>query len=107
MLKHIYYNLFYTLVHRAFRDFLKLWLMSFKQRNSSFLFFPFQEMLESLKALSTFFNENSLRTRRNLRSDIERRSLSINEEFLQTFQGVKEVWHYFNKLSKICTEIMN
>lgn len=49
-----------------------------------------KEMLESLKALSTFFNENSLRTRRNLRSDIERRSLSINEEFLQTFQGVKE-----------------
>lgn len=101
MLKHIYYNLFNTLVHRAFRDLLKLWLMSFKQ------FFPFQEMLESLKALSTFFNENSLRTRRNLRSDIERRSLSINEEFLQTFQGVKEVWNYFNKLSKICTEIMN
>lgn len=50
-----------------------------------------QEMLESLKALSTFFTENSLRTRRNLRSDIERRSLSINEEFLQSFQGVKEV----------------
>ncbi|XP_062578733.1 LOW QUALITY PROTEIN: conserved oligomeric Golgi complex subunit 6-like [Saccostrea cucullata] len=49
-----------------------------------------KEMLESLKALSTFFTENSLRTRRNLRSDIERRSLSINEEFLQTFQGVKE-----------------
>lgn len=68
--------------------------------------FPFQEMLESLKALSTFFNENSLRTRRNLRSDIERRSLSINEEFLQTFQGVKEVWDFFDKQNKICTEIL-
>ena len=48
-------------------------------------------MLEALKALSTFFGENSLRTRRNLRGDIERRSLAINEEFLQTFQGVKNV----------------
>ncbi|KAH3820573.1 hypothetical protein DPMN_122317 [Dreissena polymorpha] len=47
-------------------------------------------MLEALKALSTFFNENSLRTRRNLRSDIERRSLAINEEFLSTFQVVKD-----------------
>ena len=48
-------------------------------------------MLEALKALSTFFGENSLRTRRNLRGDIERRSLAINEEFLQTFQIVKNV----------------
>ena len=48
-------------------------------------------MLEALKALSTFFGENSLRTRRNLRGDIERRSLAINEEFLQTFQVVKNV----------------
>lgn len=70
--------------------------------------FPFQEMLESLKALSTFFNENSLRTRRNLRSDIERRSLSINEEFLQTFQGVKEVWDFFliNRINNVL-EIVN
>lgn len=65
-------------------------------------------MLESLKALSTFFNENSLRTRRNLRSDIERRSLSINEEFLQTFQGVKEVWDFFliNRINNVL-EIVN
>ena len=50
-----------------------------------------QDMLEALKALSSFFGENSLRTRRNLRGDIERRSLAINEEFLQTFQVVKNV----------------
>ena len=49
-------------------------------------------MLEALKALSTFFNENSLRSRRNLRSDIERRSLAINEAFITTFQAVKEVY---------------
>lgn len=47
-------------------------------------------MLEALKALSTFFSENSLRTRRNLRSDIERRSLAINEDFIDAFQSVKE-----------------
>nr|KAF6427317.1 component of oligomeric golgi complex 6 [Rousettus aegyptiacus] len=50
-----------------------------------------KEMLEALKALSTFFVENSLRTRRNLRGDIERRSLSINEEFVSIFKEVKEV----------------
>ncbi|CAL1533346.1 unnamed protein product [Lymnaea stagnalis] len=49
-----------------------------------------KEMLEALKALSTFFTENNLRSRRNLRSDIEKRSLAINEEFLGAFQAVKE-----------------
>ncbi|XP_063060336.1 conserved oligomeric Golgi complex subunit 6 [Engraulis encrasicolus] len=49
-----------------------------------------KEMLEALKALSVFFTENSLRTRRNLRGDIERRSLSINEEFVRIFKDVKE-----------------
>lgn len=55
----------------------------------------FQEMLEALKALSVFFTENSLRTRRNLRGDIERRSLAINEEFAQIFKEVKEVTESF------------
>uniref|UniRef100_A0A4W3K231 Conserved oligomeric Golgi complex subunit 6 n=1 Tax=Callorhinchus milii TaxID=7868 RepID=A0A4W3K231_CALMI len=49
-----------------------------------------QDMLEALKALSVFFTENSLRTRRNLRGDIERRSLSINEDFVRVFKDVKE-----------------
>lgn len=81
MFKYIFYNLFYILVYRVFREFLKFWLMSFN-RNSLFLFFLFQEMFELFKVLFIFFNENSLRIRRNFRSDIERRSLSINEEFL-------------------------
>lgn len=51
-------------------------------------------MLEALKALSTFFGENSLRTRRNLRSDIERRNLLINEEFVQAFEVVEEVMYH-------------
>uniref|UniRef100_A0A2K5Q3Y7 Conserved oligomeric Golgi complex subunit 6 n=1 Tax=Cebus imitator TaxID=2715852 RepID=A0A2K5Q3Y7_CEBIM len=49
-----------------------------------------KEMLEALKALSTFFVENTLRTRRNLRGDIERKSLAINEEFVSIFKEVKE-----------------
>ena len=54
----------------------------------------FQEMLEALKSLSGFFVENNLRSRRNLRGDIERRSLVINEEFVECFRHVKEVLFY-------------
>lgn len=56
-----------------------------------------KEMLEALKALSTFFVENSLRTRRNLRGDIEHRSLSINEEFVYIFKQVKEELERINE----------
>ncbi|XP_012285041.1 conserved oligomeric Golgi complex subunit 6 [Orussus abietinus] len=48
-----------------------------------------KETLEALKELSTFFTENTLSARRNLRSKIERRSLSINDEFLCAFREVK------------------
>ena len=48
-------------------------------------------MLEALKSLSEFFKENNLRSRRNLRGDIEKRSLAINEDFVQSFTAVKEV----------------
>lgn len=42
-----------------------------------------------MKELSTFFTENTLNARRNLRSKIERRSLAINEDFLSAFREVK------------------
>ncbi|KAI8517720.1 Golgi transport complex subunit 6 [Branchiostoma belcheri] len=45
-----------------------------------------KEMLDALEALSQFFGENSLRSRRNLRGDIEHRSLTINEEFAVAFK---------------------
>ncbi|XP_011344994.1 conserved oligomeric Golgi complex subunit 6 isoform X2 [Ooceraea biroi] len=48
-----------------------------------------KDTLEALKELSTFFTENTLNSRRNLRSKIERRSLTINEEFLAAFKQVK------------------
>uniref|UniRef100_A0AAQ4NWV5 Conserved oligomeric Golgi complex subunit 6 n=1 Tax=Gasterosteus aculeatus aculeatus TaxID=481459 RepID=A0AAQ4NWV5_GASAC len=56
-----------------------------------------KEMLEALKALSVFFTDNSLRTRRNLRGDIERRSLSINEDFARIFKDVKEALESVNE----------
>ncbi|KAA8594017.1 hypothetical protein FQN60_004851, partial [Etheostoma spectabile] len=69
------------------------------------------KMLEALKALSVFFTENSLRTRRNLRGDIERRSLSINEEFARIFKDVKEelesVHEDVQAMSTCCEEMTN
>ncbi|XP_023377571.1 conserved oligomeric Golgi complex subunit 6 [Pteropus vampyrus] len=68
-----------------------------------------KEMLEALKALSTFFVENSLRTRRNLRGDIERRSLAINEEFVSIFKEVKEELESINEdvqtMSNCCQDM--
>uniref|UniRef100_A0AAQ4QZ22 Conserved oligomeric Golgi complex subunit 6 n=1 Tax=Gasterosteus aculeatus aculeatus TaxID=481459 RepID=A0AAQ4QZ22_GASAC len=65
-----------------------------------------KEMLEALKALSVFFTDNSLRTRRNLRGDIERRSLSINEDFARIFKDVKEVpdHNFFQQAAKEQTQ---
>ncbi|KAK1168128.1 hypothetical protein AOXY_G11001 [Acipenser oxyrinchus oxyrinchus] len=70
-----------------------------------------KEMLDALKALSVFFTENSLRTRRNLRGDIERRSLSINEEFVRIFKDVKEelesVHEDVQAMSNCCEDMTN
>lgn len=55
------------------------------------MLFISQEMVEALKALSIFFADNSLRSRRNLRGDIEKRSLAINESFESAFREVKQV----------------
>ncbi|KAJ8983853.1 hypothetical protein NQ317_016458 [Molorchus minor] len=49
-----------------------------------------QETLDALKQLSTFYVENTLQARRNLRSQIEKRSLGINKQFLSSFLEVKE-----------------
>lgn len=50
-----------------------------------------QDLVEALKALSTFFTDNNLRERRNLRGDIEKRSLYVNEQFESAFRDVKQV----------------
>jgi len=49
-----------------------------------------KDTLDALKELSTFFKENNLKTRRNLRGEIERRNLQINQDFLTAFKTVKE-----------------
>ncbi|XP_053236489.1 conserved oligomeric Golgi complex subunit 6 [Podarcis raffonei] len=70
-----------------------------------------KEMLEALKALSVFFVENSLRTRRNLRGDMEHRSLAINEEFVHIFKQVKEELESINEdvkfMSNCCQDMTN
>jgi conserved oligomeric Golgi complex subunit 6 len=52
-----------------------------------------------LKDLSGFFTENTLESRRNLRSQIEKRSLEINKDFLASFRVVKD------SLDEICNEV--
>ncbi|KAL3283844.1 hypothetical protein HHI36_018014 [Cryptolaemus montrouzieri] len=49
-----------------------------------------EETLEALRQLSSFYKENTIQARRNLRSQIEKRSLDINENFLSSFREVKE-----------------
>ncbi|KAH8307738.1 hypothetical protein KR044_011752 [Drosophila immigrans] len=48
-----------------------------------------KDTLDALNGLSTFFTENTLQNRRNLRSQIEHRSVGINESFLKAFREVK------------------
>ncbi|KAH7977470.1 hypothetical protein HPB49_026373 [Dermacentor silvarum] len=48
-----------------------------------------RETLEALRSLSEFFTDNNIRTRRRLRGDLEKRSLAINEEFVQSFSDLK------------------
>ncbi|PFX23787.1 conserved oligomeric Golgi complex subunit 6-like [Stylophora pistillata] len=68
-----------------------------------------KEMVEALNALSTFFVDNSLRSRRNLRGDIEKRSLAINESFEGAFRDVKQqldaVHADIEQMSRCCTEM--
>ena len=48
------------------------------------------ETQEALKELSTFFGDNTLKNRRQLRGEIERRSLQINSDFVDGFRQVKD-----------------
>ena len=47
------------------------------------------EVMASFNALSTFYNENTPRVHRNLRSTIEKRSLQINFYFLRASQAAQ------------------
>lgn len=49
------------------------------------------DLLASLKTLSTFYEDNTPHARRNLRSTIEKRALSINLDFLQASSAAQQV----------------
>lgn len=49
-----------------------------------------RDTLEALEVLSECLDKNTLQARRNLRSDLERRSLSLNEEFLRCVEELVE-----------------
>uniref|UniRef100_T1IZR2 Conserved oligomeric Golgi complex subunit 6 n=1 Tax=Strigamia maritima TaxID=126957 RepID=T1IZR2_STRMM len=70
-----------------------------------------KDTLEALKTLATYFTENNPRTRRDLRSQIERRSLVINEEFVQDFRQVIQQLDSVHKdvlaMSNCCREMSN
>merc|ERR1712223_2187753 len=59
------------------------------------------ETQEALRELSSFFTENTLKNRRYLRGEIERRSLQINVDFLKDFEKVKEA------LEKVRNEVVH
>nr|CAD7402819.1 unnamed protein product [Timema cristinae] len=73
-----------------------------------------KDTLEALKELSTFFTENTLLARRNLRSKIEKRSIVINEvnlsncNFLSSFREVKEALDsIYNDVSAMNSSVQN
>ncbi|XP_059663088.1 conserved oligomeric Golgi complex subunit 6 [Cornus florida] len=67
------------------------------------------DLLASLNTLSTFYAENTPHARRNLRSTIEKRSLSINHEFLLASdtaqQALDRVEEEVNALAECCDKI--
>merc|ERR1719289_446552 len=67
------------------------------------------DTVNALKELSTFFQDNNLKTRRNLRGQIERRSLEINNDFLSAFKLVKDsldgIHHNVKQMSTSCKDM--
>ncbi|PKU79730.1 hypothetical protein MA16_Dca010958 [Dendrobium catenatum] len=58
------------------------------------------DLLDSLGTLSTFYTDNTPQARRNLRSSIELRSLSINHHFLSASLPAQQVLYSFLLLTK-------
>ncbi|XP_011494855.1 PREDICTED: conserved oligomeric Golgi complex subunit 6 [Ceratosolen solmsi marchali] len=56
-----------------------------------------KDTIEALRELSTFYKENTTNDRHNLRSKIEKRNLSINEEILTAFKDVKSILDNMHK----------
>lgn len=59
-----------------------------------------------MEQLSTFYKENNLQARRNLRSQIEKRSLDINAEFLLSFLEVKNAFEdVYNDVNEMASSV--
>ncbi|KAF2545493.1 hypothetical protein F2Q70_00021485 [Brassica cretica] len=67
------------------------------------------DLVASLNALSSFYDENSAHARRNLRSTIEKRALQINSEFLSAADSTQialdRVEEEVNALADCCDKI--
>lgn len=67
------------------------------------------DVLSSLNTLSSFYAENTPQSRRNLRSSIEKRGLSINVDFLEASraaqQALDRVEDEVNALANCCDKI--
>ncbi|XP_069172483.1 conserved oligomeric Golgi complex subunit 6 [Procambarus clarkii] len=68
-----------------------------------------KDTLDALKELSTFFTENTLRSRRNLRGEIEKRSVGISEEFVHALRDVKEavddIYTEVSSMNEVCVDM--
>lgn len=68
-----------------------------------------KETLEALEVLSGFLDRNTLQARRNLRSDLEKRSLALNEAFLycigQLVEQVQGLQQEANSMKACCEDM--
>lgn len=73
--------------------------------------FSSQETLDAIKALSSFFDDNTISSRRNLRSTFEKRSLQINKEFLASFNEVNKIiddlYQTADQMNQNCIKVKN
>ena len=67
------------------------------------------DLTATLKHLSTFYTENTLENRRNLRSVLEKQGQSLNEQFIDSFQSIVDDFEKVAKsvdgLSRECQHI--
>ncbi|XP_045113296.1 conserved oligomeric Golgi complex subunit 6-like [Portunus trituberculatus] len=68
-----------------------------------------KDTVDALKELSTFFTDNTLRSRRNLRGEIEKRSVGISEEFVTALRDVKkavdDIHQEVSAMNEVCVDM--
>ncbi|KAK3855594.1 hypothetical protein Pcinc_038022 [Petrolisthes cinctipes] len=68
-----------------------------------------KDTVDALKELSTFFTDNTLRSRRNLRGEIEKRSVGISEEFVCALRDVTEavddIYKEVSSMNEMCVDM--